>query len=487
MTSEPHAATTGLPPPGEPMLTEAEAAAILSTAHTVIAGIGIEVPDDRQRESVLRRWGRANGRRITFPPDEVNAYLAEWRERNGFGEPGYHSETPWPLSSDTVLGLSVMPYSHTYLDPRSDQHLPLTASRLIEATRFLGTLRDDAVDATVPGHPVDVPPALQPLVEYKTGAQYNPQGGGYGWTGAPATAEHLFRMAELMGRPITTAVVYVFSPLRLGGAELETAMAFRDSLRAVHVSNMGACGGSFPLNPKTALALSWAETIAGAMCVAALTDLPTNWGGSVEPFDLRAQTIPFGAPEQTLLYRLSRDAGCWIRGGRPAGGHAPLLTMAKRPGAQAALEKTAAATLAVASGWTSLGAAGSLSADEVFSPTQVLLDMELRDWLQRVCQGVGFAPNAPDDAVRTIREGLERGSFTTSDETLDHYRQLYWFPKHLRRGMLARWQALGRPDAVDSARREAIERIEGATWVLPEPQFSELEDIYEQARRSLSS
>jgi len=469
------------------MLAEADAVAVLETAQRAIAEVGIEVPDERLRSKVLKRWGREAGARVTFTRAEVEEYLGDWRERNGLGEPGFRAEVAWPFTGETVLGLSVMPYSHTYLDPATDRHVPLTAAKLIEATRFLGTLHEENVAATAPGHPADVPAPLQPLFEYKTGAQHNPAGGGYGWTGPPATAEHLFRMAEVMDRPITTAVVYVFSPLRLGGAELETAIAFRDRLRAVHVSNMGACGGSFPLSPRVALALSWAETIAGAMCVTALTGLPTNWGGSIEPFDLRAQTIPFGAPEQMLFYRLTRDANAWLRGRKPGGGETPLLTMAKRPGAQAAMEKTAAAAFAVVLGGAGLGAGGSLSADEVFSPVQLLLDRELRDWLTRACRGVDLSLGAGDDALRVIREGVARGSFAASDETLEHYRELYWFPKHLRREMLGTWQALGSPDAIERARREALERIESATWVLPEPKFSELEAIYGGACRELSS
>jgi hypothetical protein len=438
------------------------------------------------RERVLAAGGRPSGNRVVFSRGEVDDYLRRWRERNGLHGPGGPRDDPWPYSRDTALGLAVMPYSHTYLDPFTDRHVPLTAVRLKDGARFLGTFHEARVDATVPGHPADVAPPLQPLLQYKLGAQYNPAGGGYGWTGPPASAEYLFCMAEVMGRPITAAVVYVFSPLRLGGAELETAVACRDRLRAVHVANMGSCGGSLPLLPKTALVLSWAEAIAGAMCVEAATGLPANWHGGLDPFDLRAQTIPFGAPEQVLLYRLTREADGWLCGGRPVGGSVPLLTMAKRPGAQAALEKTAAGTFAIAHGCIGLGAGGSLSADEVFSPAQLVLDCELRDWLIRAARGLDHPADRLEDAVATIREGVAAGSFAMLDGTLDHYREVWWFPRHLRREMLSAWEALGSPDAAETARREACERLEGATWVLPEPRFSRLEDLYDEARRRFS-
>jgi trimethylamine:corrinoid methyltransferase-like protein len=475
----------GFAPGGELLLAESEVGGILQTAYEVIGEIGIEVPDADLRERVLSSGGTARGTRITFSRDEVAAYLLDWRKRRGSEGPGWPREVGWPYDAKAQLDLHVMPYGHTYLDPASGRHVPLTAARLREATRFLGTFHGQQVQASVPGHATDIPAARQPLQQYKTGAQHNPAGGGYGWMGPPATAEHLFRMAEIMSRPIRSTVVYVCSPLRLGGDELTTAIAFRKDLTEVHVGNMGSCGASLPLFPKAALGLAWAETIAGAMCVEALTGLPTSWGASIEPFDLRANTIPFGAPEQVLFYRLSREANAWVRRDSPLGGCASLLTMAKQPGAQAMMEKALAGAVGLSFGCTSLGAGGSLSADEVFSPVQLVLDCELRDWLRRVAQGASWPEDTADTALAMIREAVEGGSFAAAETTLEHYREVYWFPRHLRREMLSAWQALGGPDAVDGARQEALQRLETATWVLPEPRFSRLEAVYEEACRKL--
>ena len=474
----------GLPPPGHPLLSGAEAAACLEGAYEVIAEIGIEVPNEVWRRKVLAATGRERATRVCFSREEVDGYLRRWRERNGLGEPGWPDEAPWPYAQEPTIALSVMPYCHTYHDPRTDALVPLTAARALEATRFLGTFYGQGVHATATGHAADVPPALQPVLQYKLAAQYNPAGGGCGWFAPPGSAAFIYRMAEVMGAPIDWCVVYVFSPLRLGGEELGVTIAHRERLRVVHVGNMGSVGGTLPICPKAALALAWAETIAGAMCVEALTGLPANWGGGIEPFDLRAQVIPFGAPEQALFRRLSHEAGAWVRGQSPWGGGVGLLTMAKQPGAQAALEKGTVAAHGASYGITSLEAGGSLSCDEVFSPVQLLLDCELRDWLTRLAQGLEHPDDTPDRALHLIREGLAAGSFSATDTTLDHYRDVYWFPRHSRREMLGAWERLGRPDAVESARQEALDRIESATWVLPEPQFGQLEAIWEAARRA---
>jgi len=477
---------TGLPPPHQPLLTPSDAAAALETALEVIAEIGIEVPNDAWRRTVLSAGGREHGTRVCFSRDEVDDYLRRWRERNGLAPPGWPEDAPWPYSTRPPISLSVMPYCHTYHDPRTDALLPLTGPRALEATRFLGTFHGQGVHATATGHPTDVPPALQPVLQYKLAAQYNPAGGGCGWFAPPESAAFIYRMAEVLGAPIDWCIVYVFSPLRLGGEELEVAIAHRDRLRTVHVGNMGSVGGTLPIFPKAALGLSWAETIAGAMCVEALTGLPANWGGGIEPFDLRAQVIPFGAPEQALFRRLSHEAGAWVRGQSRWGGSVGLLTMAKQPGAQAMLEKGMAAAYGASYGVTGLDAGGSLSCDEVFSPVQLVLDCELRDWLQRLTQGLEHPEDTPEGALDLIREGLAAGSFSAADTTLDRYRDLTWFPRHSRREMLGAWERLGRPDAVESARQEALERIESATWVLPEPHFSQLEAIWEEARRALA-
>lgn len=478
-----HAVTGQDPRPvTSPLLTDRELGGILELALDIVTQIGLEIRDDELRAEAARRLGVPDGPRLTPGRVQAEAYLASWRRRVAGTEPPEAAAT---AAEPPRLGLSVMPYSHTYLDPRTGCHVPLTAARVVEGTRFLSTFPGDQLTSSVPGHPVDVPAPLQPVFQYKTGAQYNPQGGGYGWLGPPRGAEYVLRMAEEQGRSITSTVIYVDSPLRLGGHELRTAYELRHRFQAVHIGNMGSCGATLPLHPRTALALSWAEAILAGLCVELLTGLPTYWGGTIEPFDLRAQTIPFGAPEQALYYRLGREASTWLSGGRRRGGHAPLLTMAKTPGAQAALEKGLSAALGVAWGCTSLGAAGSLSADEVFSPVQVILDLELRDWLERFSAGVCPPEDEPRDPLRTIREALAGRGFVATDATLDHYAALSWFPRHLRREMLDRWRDLGSPSAEQTAREEALERIAGAQWTLPEPLFGALEAIYAEAAARL--
>jgi trimethylamine:corrinoid methyltransferase-like protein len=467
------------PPPAEmpPLLTEAQCQAVLEAALTTVAQVGIRLPEEDLRRRVLAQAGQGAGERVRFSRAETEGYLARWRARHG-GEAA--------AGPRRGLGLSVMPYAHTYLDPVLARLRPLTEQALKSATQFLGTLHAEGVQATVPGYPVDVPAPLQPLAQYKLGAQYNPAGGGYGWLGEPATARYVLAMAQVMGQPVRATVVYVTSPLRLGGAELHTAVALRDEFDWLAVGNMGSCGATLPLRPQAALALAWAEALGAAQCLEALAGLPVEWGGSIEPFDMRAGTIPFGAPEQVAYYRMAREAGAWLLGRKPSGFGHPLLTMAKRPGAQAMLEKAAAAATAVAWGADSLGAAGSLSADEVFSPTQTLLDRELRDWLA----GCGVGPFAlareAGELVAEILQDATGHGYMDAETTLASYREATWHPRYLRREMLGAWQARGRPGAVDAARNEAAARIEGATWVLDDARFAALEGLYEEARRELS-
>jgi trimethylamine:corrinoid methyltransferase-like protein len=466
------------------MLNDERMRNLLETAYRVIAEIGIRVPEPAYRAAAVASGGRERDGRIVFTRGQIDEYLSRWRERCGYGGTGWPSEPP--PQRRRPLRVGVMPYAHTYLDPRTGEHLPLTVDRVEEACRFLSTFAAAGVDVQAIGAPVDVAPALQPILQYKLSAQYIPGGGGCGWYGPPSTAEFIFRMAEALGKPITAIPIYVYSPLQLGGKELDVAVAFADRLKRLHIGNMGSCGATLPALPLPALALSWAETISGAMCVEAITGLPTNWSGGIEPFDLRAQTIPFGAPEQTLYYRLACEASAWMSGSDPSGGSATLLTMAKRPGAQSMLEKGASAAFTVSGGCRYLGAAGSLSADEVFSPVQMVLDLELRDWLERLAGGVDLGGEPGTDDFDVIAAGLRRSEFLTADATLDRYAELTWYPRHLRREMLARWRQLGSPDAVETARLEAIERLERAEWALPEPQFGALEDIWVEACRRLA-
>ena len=62
--------------------------------------------------------------------------------------------------------------------------------------------------------------------------------------------------------------------------------------------------------------------------------------------------------------------------------------MAKVPDCQSAAEKAAIMTAGAFLGARHFCCAGTLSLDEIFSPEQLLVDCEIRDWVQRGARGL---------------------------------------------------------------------------------------------------
>ncbi len=91
-------------------------------------------------------------------------------------------------------------------------------------------------------------------------------------------------------------------------------------------------------------------------------------------------------------------------GGAPGNIH----VMSKIPDVQSAADKAAIMAVGAHLGARWFGSAGTLSLDEIFSPTQLILDCEIRDWVQRAIRGVDLT-DAEDDAwIGEIRAGIGR-------------------------------------------------------------------------------
>ena len=83
-----------------------------------------------------------------------------------------------------------------------------------------------------------------------------------------------------------------------------------------------------------------------------------------------------------------------------------------------------------------LGYAGTLSLDEVFSPEQLLYDIEIKDHVERIIQGINGDCD-PERCLRDVRAGLEdRRIFAGLDTTVKEYRNVYWFPSLFERQFL---------------------------------------------------
>ncbi len=452
-------------------------ARICATAADILARHGLAVHHPEAREAAARAGLRVLGERV-FPDRATAAQLiAETREA------GLRSLRPDPSADQPFIALTCQYATHVH-DLDSDRVVPFTTERLTEAAKLVGSLHADGVRGAAPGCPSDVPAPLQPLLQYRIGAQHCPDGRHPVDPKWAASVPYVMDMAEVLGSPLRSLPVYVVSPLTLGAESLACAIGQRHRLSRLHVGNMSSAGASAPIRLAHALALGVAEVVGGALVLQAATGLPVDWGVRVVAFDLRGMAMSFGGPEDLLFRWACEELNAFCHGREPGPPGGVLRTQAKVPGPQAAAEKMAGIVSGALLGSRHYDGAGALSLDEVFSAEQLLFDCELLDYGRRLAAGADVSLD-PASCLEEIGDGLGRG-FLASDATLDQYRRLYWLPRFLERRSLPAWLEAGSSDLRRRIHQLARERIAGHDYQLEPTLARELERIYARAERDLA-
>jgi trimethylamine:corrinoid methyltransferase-like protein len=249
--------------------------------------------------------------------------------------------------------------------------------------------------------------------------------------------------------------IFSVSPLRLSGYEFDIAVSHRDHWQEFSVTTYPAAGVSAPIHFRAAWVLSIAEALGGAVTMHILSGgKPVTFSVGMFPFDLRTLTIVGGMPECVWMY--------WARGQidrfyNPNAGYSMMLgTQAKRPGLQAGMEKGMAGATGVLTGCDDLHYVGVLSFDDIFSPEQMVADIELCDALDQLRRGI--PREDPERWIDLIREGL-KGGYMQTDSTLDHYREAYWQPRLLDRLSWHTFQHAGGKTARERCRAEVLSSL----------------------------
>ena len=471
------APTTPLHFTRQSLITPEQSARIHALAKQILSEIGLEVrqPD---YQSLLQKAGlQVSGDRLKIAPSVVDEYVEEMRRlisshREAGSSPDQHR-----------LSLSVSSYSLFVQDIELDRVVPYTAELLIEMTKLVDSLADEKVFGAPPGIPVDSPPDLQPIAQYRIAALYARQGATPVDPTSARTARYLFDMADVMGSPIHHLPVYIPTPLRLGGESLDVVMSCLDRLEHISISSMPSAGTSAPLHPFGTLALAAAEVIGGMIAVKVLTGKPVTFSVNIFPSDLREGSMVFGSPENMLFQMLGADFNRfygWKWEGLPDNIH----VMAKMPDCQSAAEKAAIMSTGAFLGARHFSCAGTLSLDEIFSPEQLLVDCEIRDWVQRGLQGTWLGEEVVGDWLEEIRQGVV-GGFMRLDSTLDHYRTQVWYPSRFLRGAIGPWMSQDQPRLSTRLRQEVRRRIAAHSFELDPDRKREIEKIYQSASQAV--
>ncbi len=468
--------------PRPTLLTEDRLASIHQAALRILRDIGLRLRAPQVLESIGGTGSqpaaglRLSTDRVLFDPKLVDDFVAETRARR----PGADT-VPEP---DPDITLGVCQYATHVHDIESDELVPATADRLTEAAKFLDTLAPFGVIGKTPGAPVDAPADLQPLLKYKIQALHCRHGKGpVELTSARATP-FIMDMAEALGHPVTSADVYVVSPLTLGGDSLQCALAGKGRLKGLWVSNMSSLGATAPIRLGDALALGVAEVVGAAILAREALGLPVAWSIRVCPFDPRAMALTLGGPEELLLQWANEEVNAWYHGRPVAPPGGSLHSQAKLPDQQAASERMAMMAAHALFGTRVFVGIGRLSLDEVFSAEQAIIDLEIRDHVQRLISGLEVDCD-PEACSAEVAAGIADG-FLALDSTVTTYPHTYWRPRLFWRGMLAEWRRTGSPDLHARAKEMVRHQLRQWDYQLESDLRREVERIYARAEKELS-
>ncbi len=470
------------------VLTPAEIEAIHGASLTILRDTGIQV----HHAGMLQRLGEAGAQvdsahNIARLPERL---VLESIERAG-KQYVLHGRDPRRVArfgyGDLVLMSS--PGQYAWVDHRTGQRRPPTRDDLHAAIR----LGDALPHVTIVGAMAmvaDVPSTYRDV--YLTGelvkGSTKPT---RCFVANGRTARYVLEIyrtlaggeAALRARPMAEVFVEPISPLQLPHDGLDVLEEFLRAGQPACFGPMAMSSGTAPATLAGTLAQENAEILAGIVVAQALSPgAPVMVGGIPHTMDVRTSICSFGAPEQALMAvamaQLAHSYGfpVYINVG---------ITDAKRPDAQAGIEKGASLVLGALAGADMFGHAGICGTDHGASLAWLLIDNELMAYVKRIVRGFEVTPETlATDVVAQVGPG---GHYLAEEHTLRHFRREAWLPGPLwTRQTWDGWESEGATSMGERAAAE-VERILAAHTPEPldEALAREVDRIVAAAQREL--
>lgn len=199
-----------------------------------------------------------------------------------------------------------------------------------------------------------------------------------------------------------------------------------------------------------------AETLSGiVISQSAAPGAPLLYGGAPAPFDIRYETAPMSAVEAQMTCCAANEIGTYLE--LPTQSFISLSD-AKRLDAQAGMETSMGAVLAVLSGINNIAGPGVLDFVNSFSIEKLVMDNEICGMMQRMVKGIEAKEDFP--ALPHFRELLAEQHLMIADHTRRYLREEHYFPGQvIDRANLQRWQEEGSKTLIERAREEVAKLI----------------------------
>ena len=443
----------------------------------LIDEVGLQVQSDPLLERMAAIGGRVDPsrQRVTFSPAATEDFIAS------------SQRVDWDQRAPQVRGSADIYYG-LYLDPHSDELLPMTVERA--RMYYCVAKRLSHIHSMgILGCPLEgIPPYAEPLYERYWAWQMGvrPHGSIHRLSLCPLILEMCQVHAAYTSRSLSemlSATVYLVPALKLGYQEAEQVLWFLERGLRAHVGGSMATGGATaPVTLAGMVAISLAEGILLGMLHRALYgDRSWSIWMSVTALDARTMMRPFGRPDSVLANLIAAQMA--RRYGAELSGHCGLSD-AVRPSPEATAQKMQSALATLMAGGSCNVPAGLLAIDQVYSPVQMVLDDQLLHALAQFTHEYEISDEAiAADLIAALGPG---GSYAGELHTAEWFRRELWEPTVWTRLPLAAWRDLdGRTD-LQRARERALDIL--AQPAAPSPMSDEeaqaLRGIIERVSRN---
>jgi len=256
-------------------------------------------------------------------------------------------------------------------------------------------------------------------------------------------------------KPLTIFSCCPTSPLKFSDVTSQNVVDCARYGIPVEFISMPLAGFMAPVTLVGSLIQHTAETISGII-ISQLTNpgTPILYGGSPAIFDMRYETTPMGAIETMMIDCAYNEIGKFL--GIPTQAYISLSD-AKRLDAQAGLESSMGATLAVLAGINNISGPGMLDFESCQSLQKLILDNEICGMMHRMARGI--EPKEDFPSIPLFQELLKEKHLLISNHTRKYIREEHHFTgKIIDRANQSRWQEEGSLSLTDRANQE-IERL----------------------------
>ncbi len=449
----------------------------------ILGEVGIAVKNEELLHVLRKKGFKVNGERVFVERGPVMSFLEDERKRS---RSELQKNRDDPSGDEAPFQLYTNDYVQNVHDPATDSIVAFSMESLIEATKLLDVLQDRGIASSPPGLPGEISPSIQPVYQYWVAATYSRQGRRPMDPKTLKSIPYVREMSEVLGHPLRTLDVWVVSPLVLGGESLDAVLQYGDQLDSIGVGNMAGIGSTLPIHVGDAFAVSLAEVIGSTVLLREILTTDLHWHTGFHPTDFQSGAMVIGSPESTLFRLLHDQVDAYFRGleWNPKM-WGSIMSMAKLPGAQACCEKTSMMTLSALFGQRDLYYAGSLALDEVYSNEQLLYDIEIKDHVSRLVQGMEDDCD-PARCLSDVQEGIREGSFFGLDTTVETFRETYWDPVLFERNTLGVWKAQGSKSIRERTQKMIRELLMKHEYQLEADLQREIDIIRDRARDEVS-